>query len=138
MQAALKLINNSNPEVTILGCLLHIMNLIIGDIFSKVSIVSDSLKTLDELIRVGILPRFSAVRWTSKFECLQSAISRKVGDDYEKLLFSYSTMILAEVSRQIIIIQNGSASILIEKSWGSNKAITKDTKIVLESIIQKL
>ena len=32
---------------------------------------------------------YSAVRWTSKFECLQTAISRNVGDDKERLLFSH-------------------------------------------------
>ena len=142
IQAALKLTKKSHPEVTVLGCLAHIMNLIIGDIFSKVSIVSDLLKILDELTRVGILPRYSAVRWTSKFECLQTAISRNNGDDHEKLLFSHSNMILAKVSRQIFrdsasIKEALTALILIEKSWASNKAITNDTKIFLIRIKQK-
>ena len=54
-------------------------------------------------------------------------------------------MILAEVSRQFIFIQKGSASIKealtafnpIEKSFDSNKAIRNDIKNVLERIIQK-
>ena len=54
-------------------------------------------------------------------------------------------MILAELSRQTIFIQKDSASIkealtafnLIEKSFGSNKAIRNDIKNVLERIIQK-
>ena len=62
MQGGLKLINAAHPRLLAVKCSAHLLNLISGDVFNKIDIAADALKSLDTMVGQGLLARYSPVR----------------------------------------------------------------------------
>ena len=133
------------PNISTTGCMAHILNLTIRDVFGKIRSAKAALAALNEMIQIGILNRYSAVRWTSRFDSLVTALSRNIGDENEKILFEQTKLMLGEICKQIMILQRDDSTIYqaitalaqISLSWDNNRIIDSETNNQLQEIFKK-
>ena len=70
IQGGLKMINAAHPRILAVKCGAHLLNHISGDVFKKIDIAADALKSLDTMVGQGLLARYSPVRWIARYESI--------------------------------------------------------------------
>ena len=91
----------------------HICWIFLRRTFSKRSILSKILKKdIDDLVNSGQLQRYSQTRWLGRYDAIDKAIAKDLGDDTSKMQFQ-QTKILSQVSKQTLIIQKDISTVLV-------------------------
>ena len=144
MQKSLRLLNREFPSIINCGCVAHILNLVMADVFRSVENVAKAGAKVDELVTEGAVPRCSQVRWNSKFETLKECHERILGTTEDQAIFSHAHLILDVVAKHIMIIQSDKATVKeviqafleFRQNW-SLSALPVETRSELETIFIK-
>ena len=144
MQKSLKLLNRESPSIINCGCVAHILNLVMADVFRSIENVAKAVAKVDELVTEGAVPRNSHVRWNSKFETLKKYHERNLGTTEDQAIFSQAHLILDVVAKHIMIIQCDKATVKeviqaflkIRQNW-SLSTLPVETRSELETIFMK-
>ena len=62
MQKSLRFLNREFPSIINCGCVAHILNLVMADVFRSIENVAKAGAKVDELVTEGAVPRYSQVR----------------------------------------------------------------------------
>lgn len=137
-------VRDGNIEILTVSCAVHLLNLIEGDIFTKVRVSKDSIAIIDSLIKRGLLPRYSCVRWNSRYDSVCKAINNDFvsGNDYIKLITT--KQLISEVAHQLMILQSDGSNVIdviksfkaIEAAWQSIDC-PRDEKEILDEILER-
>ena len=124
-QAAIQQVTDLNSGILSVLCATHILNLIIGNIFSKLNVAKRAISIIDSLIKSGLLSKYSIVRWNSRYDSICSALEKNLGSQAERIVLMNAKLILSETSTQLSAIQkdgSNAADVLhafssIRKDW---------------------
>ena len=111
MQKSLRLLNREFPSIFNCDCVAHILNLVMADVFRSIENVAKAGAKVDSLVTEGAVPRYSQVRWNSKFETLKKCHERNLGTTEDQAIFSHAHLILDVVAKHIMIIQSDKATV---------------------------
>ena len=83
------------------------------------------MNIIDSLIKSGLIPKYSIVRWNSKYDSICSALKKNLGSQAERIVLMNAKLILSETSTQLSAIQkdgSNAADVLhafssIRKDW---------------------
>ena len=132
MQAALRQVAQEKQRSVNVGCVVHLLNLLIGDLFSNFNVLKIALSSVDELVRTDQLERYSSVRWNSRYDAIKKCVDRDLGTLSDKVIFTQSVNVLEEISVQLMILQADEANVKtvftsfekIYTNWADNQSIT--------------
>ena len=101
---------------------------------------------IDSFIRNGDLPRYSIVRWNSRYNSICSALQKELGNEDETVILMEAKLLLTEVGNQLTAIQTDGTNILnvlrgfckIQDHWKNSSSICERTKETLINILQNL
>jgi hypothetical protein len=133
-----------NIEILTVSCAAHLLNLIEGDIFTKVSVAKDSIDIIDSLIKSGLLPRYSCVRWNSRYESVCKAINNDLVSGNEHIKLLSTKQLISQVAIQLMIVQSDGSNVMdviesfkaIKAAWQSIDC-PEDQKGILNEILER-
>ena len=146
MQSALKMLNNEHNQIIPVPCCAHLLSLMMSDALKKTSIGQLAMSMIDKFVHTGDLQRYSATRWTSRFDAMKKALEKSLGQVEDQAPLQQMVSILAEVAHAIDQIQKDTSNIidvidrlyLIKKSWSSNPTLGDETRSILLDIYHDL
>jgi len=145
MQAALRALNEANTQIATIGCVAHVLNLLVGDVFSKVDSAKTSMKIVNNLVNERKLPRYTEIRWNSKFNAVKSALDLELCQSPDAQILDHCKQLLDVVSSAICQIQADNSNAkdvienfsIIELCWRTNPSISDELKTQLEAMFSK-
>ncbi len=144
-QAALCMLNCDINSILPVPCCAHIFALIVWDTFKKTNVGILSMTLLDTFVQSGLIERYSATRWTSRYEVMQKAVAKGLGTPEERAAMQQVIQVLSEVANGIDAIQQDvetvetvvSAFAKVKQSWMSNPALGAETRSILMDVYDK-
>ena len=139
VQLALRQISQEKPRCVNIGCTVHIINLLICDLFENIPVLKLAIAELDSLVVSQVIPRYNVTRWNSRFEAIKECQTKQLGTTDQQAAVTQSFMILEEVSKQLMILQSDSSNATnvrdafssIHHDWSTKTMLTSSEKEVI-------